>query len=271
MKKRTHQLLHLILTLQFASPINLFSYEAKTHKGSLLQVNKDIKHYLDLGFIHRIPTNVPKTHSKNIDRQTKDWFAFYSLTKDGAREIGREDEYKQHVIKSLNNLEHESMKIDVARSFIENYPDYDFDFDYSSSLNKIRPDILVRAKNLHDRREFTFLVEIERKKEMSRTHREKILKYEKFSDKELFINNGLSDKTKVLVVFSNFVFNGFYRPLFFNSPVYKKEKLSLHKSFDEYLAGKKSLTNKRYRFKTFDEFQDIKHFYLPSGDKVEIM
>lgn len=257
MKKRNHNFLHKLLTLRFASPINLFSYTAKTEKGAFLQVINDIKYYLGLGYIQEVPVNKPKTHSKNIDRSIKDWSTFYCLTLKGAIVIGREEEYRQSVIKSLNNLEHESMKQDIKRSFLENYPDYDFDFNDHANLSGIRPDILVKAKNLQTRKEFTFLIEIEHKKEMSRTHREKVLKYETVLSKGFFSKNNLSPKTKILIVFCNFRFNGFYRPLYFNKPEYKPIMDSLYKSFDEYIASNKKITKGVYRFIPFPEFMNL--------------
>jgi hypothetical protein len=273
MKKRDHKFLHKLLTLHFASPINLFSYGANSYRGSLLQVNKDIQYYLGLGFIKEIPVNKPKSHSKNIDRTTKDWSTFYCLTLAGAKEINREDEYRQYLIKSLDKLEHESMKIDIARAFLENFPEYDFDFNYKSDFKEIRPDILVKTKNRSTGKKFTFLVEIEHKKEMSRTHREKVLKYDQFIKKGLFEKNGLSSHTKVLIVFNNLMFNGFYRPLYFNSPDYKPVLDTIYKSFDEYIENHKYLSNKYYRFIPFPEFPliDEPNWRMPNGTKVKII
>ena len=173
--KRQHNALHELLSIQAGSINNLFSYEAMSYKGSLLQVNKDIKKYVKAGWVQQIPFDI---RPRNKRQQY-----FYFVTRSGTKVIDRLEDFRQKITKSLNNAEHESMKFDIALSFLRNFLDYEFDFNYKADFNGIRPDIFVKAKNIHDHREFSFFVEIERKKEFTRISRDKILRYNKFIKK----------------------------------------------------------------------------------------
>lgn len=258
-----HKTLHELLSVQSASVNNLFSYEAKSYKGSLLQANKDINKYLKAGWVQQIPFDLKP-------REKRRQF-FYFVTREGAKVIDRLDDYKQKITKSLNNAEHESMKFDVALSFLRNFPDYDFSFDYKADLSGLKPDILLKAKNIHDNKEFTFLIETERKKELTRIYRDKITRYNKFIKNGLFTKHRLSPKTKVLFVCSNLRYDPYLRP-----QQYKEAKTQLdllYKQFNYFLSTIKSESDKYYRFIPFPEFTKIAEpiWRMPSGTKVRII
>jgi hypothetical protein len=258
-----HKTLHELLSIQSGSVNNLSSYSSKTYSGSLLQVSKDIKKYIEAGWIQQIPFDIkPRDKRKQY---------FYFVTREGAKVIDRLEDYKQKITKSINNAEHESMKFDVALSFIRNYPDYEFGFDYKADLGGVKPDILVRAKNILDYKEFTFLVEIERKKELTRIYRDKIMKYNKFIKAGLFSKHSLSPKTKVLFVCSNLRYDPYLRPQQYsdNRPVIDL----LYNQFNYFLSVIKSESDKYYRFIPFPEFTKIAEpiWRMPSGIKIKII
>jgi hypothetical protein len=258
-----HKTLHELLSIQSGSVNNLFSYEAKSYKGALLQVNKDIKKYLKAGWVQQIPFDIkPREKRKQF---------FYFVTREGTKVIDRLEDYKQKITKSLNNAEHESMKFDMALSFIRNFPDYDFEFDYKADLGGLKPDILVKAKNINNDRQFTFLVELERKKELTRVYRDKILRYNKFIKEGLFNMNGLSPKTKILFVCSNHRYDVYLRPQ--NYSEVKPIMELLYKQFNYFIDVIKNQSDKHYRFIPFPEFTKIHEpiWRMPSGTKVKII
>jgi hypothetical protein len=260
-----HKTLHELLSVEYATVNNLFSYQANTYKGALLQVNKDIKKYLKAGWISQIPFDLkPREKRKQF---------FYYVTREGAKAIDRLEDYKQKITKSLNNAEHESMKIDIARAFLINFPDYDFDFDYKADLGGLKPDILVKAKNIHSDRQFTFLVEVERKKELTRIYRDKITRYNKFIKDGLFEKNKLSPKTKVLFVCSNHRYDVYWRPQNYSQPEVKPIMDLLYKQFNYFLETIRNQPDKHYRFIPFSEFTKIAEpiWRMPSGTKVRLI
>lgn len=271
-KKSFNDFLNELATLKFASLLNLSSVKASTHKGSVQQVDKYIKRGIAFGYIKEVPVNWPNFYSKNEQREYKRWNALYCLTKDGYIFIDRESEYHQEQIKAFKKLEHESMKIFFCKSLLDNFPDFDFHFTHEPNLNGIKPDVLVRAKNYFTGKEYTYLVEIERKREANRTHRDKVLKYaEKFKNGWTFSKNRLSPNSKIIFVFSNLLFSGFRTPLKYNQKDYKEIKDSLYKSFDEYINSQKYYSNTML-FLPYPEHPDISGpvFRMLNKNKVSI-
>ena len=254
-----HNTLHQILSLQFASVNNLFSYEAKSYKGALLQVDIDIKRYLKAGWISKVPFDLKPRNKRQQ--------YFYFATRKGAKAIDRLEDFKQKITKSLNNAEHESMKIDVARAFLINYPDYEFTFDYKKEFNKLRPDIFIKAKS-PEGREYTFLVEVERKKELTRIINDKIKNYNKHIANGDF--NSLY-KPKILFVCADLQYDAYLRPQQYPDNQAQLNKLNKH--YADFLSKIKNLPDKHYRFITFPEFTKIadQNWRIPSGTKVRIM
>jgi hypothetical protein len=163
------------------------------------------------------------------------------------------------------------MKIDIALSFIRNFPDYEFDFNYKADLGGIRPDILVKARNIHDHRESAFLVEIERKKEFSRIVREKILRYNKYIKDGLIKRNNLPGTTTILFVCSNLRYDIYLRPQQY--PENKESLEFIYKQFDSLLEQVNVFPNKYFRFLPFPEFTDIAKpiWRMPNGIKVKLI
>jgi hypothetical protein len=131
---------HLLEIGGVATLNNLYSPQAKTYKGGLLFTRNLFKSYLTDGLIERIePIGKPINKSREV---------FYCLTKKGANYIGRTDEYTyKKYLKSPHNVMHESMKFDVALSFLRLFPHCKFTFRYDSSFYGIRPDILIRIES----------------------------------------------------------------------------------------------------------------------------
>ena len=165
------------------------------------------------------------------------------------------------------------MKFDVALSFLRNFSDYEFSFDYQANLGGLKPDILVRAKHINNSKEFTFLVEIERKKEMTRIYRDKITRYNKFIKNGLFEKNKLSPKTKVLFVCSNLRYDPYLRPQQYNQPEVKEQLGTLYKQFNHFLNEIRKEGDKHYRFIPFSEFNRIAEpiWIMPSGNVKKII
>lgn len=259
-----YKTLHELLSIQYGTTNNLASYNSKTYLGSLLQVGIDIKKYLEAGLIQQIPFDIkPRDKRKQY---------FYFVTRDGAKTIDRLDDYKQKITKSLNNAEHESMKSDIALSFIRNFPDYDFDFNYKADLGGLKPDILIKAKHINDHKEFTFLVEIERKKEMTRIHRDKIYRYNKFIKNGLFEKHNFY-KPKVLFVCSNLRYDPYTRPQQYNLPEVKKQIEIIDKHFNDLMELIKTESDKYFRLMKYYDYHRLgeKVCCLPSGSKVKII
>lgn len=260
-----HKTLNELLTIQAGSKNNLFSYEAKTYKSSLLQVDIDIKKYLKAGLVQQIPFDLKPWNKRKQ--------YFYFVTRQGAKAIDRPEDFKQKITKALNNAEHESMKFDVALAFVRNFPDYEFTFDYKADFNKLRPDIFIKAKNIHDNKELFFLVEIERKKDLSRVYREKILKYNKHIKNGLFKENGLPYQTKVLIVCATHRYDVYLRPQQYKDSQYKPMFSFLYKHFNNLMKLMKNESNEHYRLIPFPEFPYINQsiWRLPSGEKKRII
>ncbi len=81
------QLLNNLLDIGgIATLNNLYSPQAQTYKGGLLYTRKLFKGFLEEGLLEKIePIGRPMNKSREV---------FYCLTKNGARYIGRTDEYK---------------------------------------------------------------------------------------------------------------------------------------------------------------------------------
>lgn len=264
MKKLQHNILHELLSAQFANIYNLFSYTADTLDGSLLFVTRKIKEYQKTGYFKQVPFEL-----KPLNKRQQ---YFYYVTKKGAKAIDREEDFKQEITKAIDKAEHESMKIDIVLSFIRNFPDYEFSFNYKADLGGLRPDILVRAKNIHDFREFTFLVEVERKKELTRSKRDKISHYNSHIKEGLFEKNNLSPQTKVLFVLSNRIYDPYIRPQNYNEPEAKEKLELLYKHFNSFMVEVSGENYKHFRFIPFPEFTHIAEpiWRMPSRTKLKM-
>ncbi len=246
---------------------NLYSPTAKSYKGSLLFTRKLFKSYLEDGLIERIP---PIGKPMNKSREV-----FYVITKQGAKYIGRTDEYKyKKYQKSPNNVMHESMKFDVALSFLLNFPGKKFTFCYDSSFYGVRPDILIRIEATGPKEVTKFLlVEIERKKTVDRVFNEKIKRYEEMF-KQISVNKSHNiDQFTVLFVYTDIWFDVFLRP-----QQYLEENVAGHieqvNTLVKNLISKycRHLPESRYRFASFHNFHRLHEavWFTPGGNRIQL-
>ncbi|MFZ1321414.1 MAG: hypothetical protein WAT71_07645 [Ignavibacteria bacterium] len=263
------QLLNNLLDIGGVATLNnLYSPTAKTYKGSLLFTRKLFKEYIAENLIEKIePIGKPFNKSREV---------FYCLTKKGAKYIGRTDEYKyKKYQKSPHNVMHESMKYDVALSFLKNFPHKKFTFRYDSSFYGVLPDILIRIESTH-RKELTqfLLVEIERKKTVDRVFNEKIKRYEEmFKQIEKNKSHNVNQFT-VLFIYTDIWFDVFLRPQQYGEP-----KVSSHIQEVQRLVKNlihnycKHLPENRYRFTAFHNFHRLHEpvWYKPTGNLVKVI
>ena len=138
---------------------------------------------------------------------------------------------------------------------------------------RYRPDILVRMQTSDLKKKYTFIVEIERKKYPARTYKEKILRIEKIFAKLNFKKYGLSEQTKVLIVWNNLSFNPYWRPLEYKEPLIAENKRVLQKQFDNLLSHCQKLPAHRYRFMPFSEFDKLHMpvWHMPDKKKAPLI
>lgn len=246
---------------------NLYSPQAKTHKGGLLFTRKLFKSYQQDGLLEKIePIGKPANKAREV---------FYCLTKKGAAYIGRTDEYRyKKYQRSPNNVMHESMKFDVALAYLRLYPNKKFTFRYDSSLYGIRPDILIRIESTHPKELTKFLlVEIERKKTIDRVFNEKIKRYEAMyqaieKNKSHNINQFI-----FLFVYTDIWWDVFLRPQEYNKPSIVNHidcVNALLKNLTQHYC--KCLNEPRYRFIGFHNFYRLNEpIWLTSkGNRVSL-
>jgi hypothetical protein len=247
---------------------NLYSQNAKTFKGGLLFTRKLFKSYLQDGLIEKIePIGRPANKAREV---------FYCLTKKGTDYIGRSEEYKyRKYTRSPANIMHESMKFDIALSFLRLYPNCKFTFRYDSSFYGVRPDILIRIDNYSSKYPTRFLlVEIERKKTVDRVFHEKIKRYEEmFQEIASKKSHNISQFT-ALFVYTDIWFDVFLRPQQYNEP-----KIINHINFVNGLLKNlvnhycKNLHNERYCFMSFHDFYRLNEpvWFTPLGNRVVLL
>jgi len=246
---------------------NFYSPQAKTLKGSLLFTRKLFKSYLDDGLIEKIvPIGKPVNKAREV---------FYCLTMKGARYIGRVSEYryKKHS-RSPYNIMHESMKFDVALSFLRLFPHKRFTFRYDSSFYGVRPDILIRVESSQPKELTRFLlVEIERKKTVDRVFNEKIKRYEAmFKAIEQKKSHNVGQFT-VLFIYTDIWWDVFWRP-----QEYGDANISNHIDCINGLLKNlvlhygKFIPNSKYGFLGFHNFYRLHEplWLTPQGNRVKL-
>ena len=240
---------HLLDIGGVATLNNLYSPQAKTHKGGLLFTRKLFKSYLQDGLIEKIePIGKPANKAREV---------FYCLAKKGAAYIGRTDEYRyKKYQRSPNNVMHESMKFDVALAFLRLFQNKKFTFRYDSSFYGVRPDILIRIESTHPKELTRFLlVEIERKKTIDRVFNEKIKRYEAMFQAIEKNKSHNPNQFIVLVIYTDIWWDVFLRPQEYNNPSvinYIDCINALLKNLTQHYC--KYLIESRYRFIGFHNF-----------------
>jgi hypothetical protein len=259
---------HLLNIGGVATLNNLYSPQAKTHKGGLLFTRKLFKSYLADSLIEKIePIGKPANKAREV---------FYCLTKKGALYIGRADEYKykKHQ-KSPYNTMHESMKFDIVLSFLRLFPNKKFTFRYDSSFYGVRPDILIRIESTNPKELTRFLlVEIERKKTIDRVFNEKIKRYEEmFKAIEKKKSHNI-DQFTALFIYTDIWFDVFLRPQEYGDPSIINHidcVNSLLKNLVQHYC--KFLPEQRYRFLGFHNFYRLIEpvWLTPNGNRVALL
>jgi len=190
---------------------NLYEPTAKTYKGSMKRVRANRDFWLKEGLIE-VLSPYPSYRSEYPVREV-----FYGLTKKGARFIGREEEWKfkkDAKASKLEDIEHESVKFDYCLSFTRLFPEYNVTILFNKTIGEkpgLIPDITVYLNlKTNPKIRHIFFVEIERKKTVSRTFSNKILRYvEVFNRPEIILPQPFT----VLIVFlKSKNYCGFLRP-----------------------------------------------------------
>jgi hypothetical protein len=259
---------HLLDIGGVATLNNFYSPTAKTHKGGLLFTRKLFKSFLEDGLIEKIePIGKPANKAREV---------FYCLTKKGASYIGRVEEYKyKKYPRSPTNALHESMKFDVALSFLRLYPHKKFTFRYDSSFYGVRPDILIRVESSNPKELTRFiLVEIERKKTIDRVFHEKIKRYEEmFKAIEKKKSHNISQFT-TLFIYTDIWYDGYLRPQEYAGQAIVNHiecvnnlLINLVRHYCKYLP------EQRYRFLGFHDFHRLNQaiWFTPLGNRVSII
>lgn len=259
---------HLLEIGGVATLNNFYSQKAKTYKGGLLYTRKLFKLYLQEGLVEKIETiGRPANKAREI---------FYCLTKKGADYIGRSKEYKYRKYpRSPANVMHESMKFDIALSFLRLYPNLIFTFRYDCCLYGLRPDILIKVESTRIKN-FSrfFLVEIERKKTIDRVFNEKVRRYEEMFQSIFLKKSHNINQFTVLFVYTDIWFDVFLRP-----QQYEGINIINHiNSVDVLLKNLvahycKNLPEQRYRFMGFHDFYQLNEpvWYSPNGNRTSIL
>jgi DNA-binding MarR family transcriptional regulator len=252
------KILHYLYELEFASVNNLYSRESITEYGGLGAVDRRMRKMEQKGLVSKIPMN-DKPRWRRIE-------TFYHLTKKGAKRVDSDNAIKTSwEAKSVDSIYHESMVRDVARSFLDFYDDVYLDFhakiDNKGGYYDVFPDIYVEADG------HIFLVEVERKKNPSRTIREKITnKYEKAK------LDGISPKAKILFVYCNESQDlAGVRPQGYER---MSERLGeVERKYNKLLEGVKHLPPYKYRFLPFYKFHRLNEavWDCPDGQKTKLI
>ena len=252
MTNRKLLLNHMIDIGGVATLNNLFSPEAKSYKGSLLFARKLFKFYLANGLIKKLdPITTPRNPSQEV---------FFAVTKHGAEYAGRDDYKWKGMPKSPFNVFHESMKYDFALSWIRHFGNRETKIEYSRSFSHVKPDITITHKG------HIYLIELERKKTIDRTIREKFKPYEKMliemSQKKY--NNPIN--FTILFVYTNTWFNVFARPQQYEH--YLEEIKILHEKTKELAKSCRS----GFLFMPFSDFYKLNEvvWYRPDGNRIKL-
>ena len=197
------------------------------------------------------------------------------MTKKGSSYIGRADEYKyKKYQRSPYNVMHESMKFDVALSFLRLFPQKKFTFRYDSSFYGVKPDILIRIDSANPKvMTRFFIVEIERKKTIDRVFNEKIKKYESmFTTIEKKKSHNIKQFT-ALFVYTDIWWDVFLRPQQYSdlSTMNHLENVNtLLKNLTRHYC--KFLPEQRYRFLGFHNFYRLDEplWLTPNGNRLSL-
>ncbi len=159
---------------------------------------------------------------------------------------------------------HESMKFDIALSFLRLFPHKRFTFRYDSSFYGVHPDILIRIESSHPKELTHFvLVEIERKKTIDRVFNEKLIRYE-----QMF---SAIAKKKSHIIYCDIWWDVFLRPQEYGDPVIARHIDCINGLLNNLVRHYcKNLPEQRYRFLGFHNFYKLHEplWLTPHGNRV---
>lgn len=248
-----------LLTIEYGTINNFFSSKATSIKGKTKQAYRNFKHLEKKGFIKQIPYDFPP---RNQEREI-----FYQVTHAGAKKIGRLDEFKKiKEYKGITNARHESIVKDIALAFLRLYPEYLISLKFGKIIDDIRSDIYISMKTPDEKKEYHYIVEVERKREAGRTYNEKIKRYEN-------LKFGSKDKTRILIVWTNTSYDNYWRPQEYGLPDVINKLSFQNIQFEYLLSLSKNLPEFRYRFMCFTDFYRLNEavWIKPGGDKTKLI
>lgn len=253
------KVLHDLLTIEYGTINNFYSPKANTVKGKTKQAYRHFKNLENKGFIKQIPYDFPP---RNQEREI-----FYQVTHAGAQKIGRLDDYKKNrEYKGITNARHESIVKDISLAFLRLYPEYLITFDFRKIIDGIKMDIFISMKTPDEKKQYSYIIEVERKREAGRTYNEKIKRYEK-------LKFGGKDKTRILIVWSSTSYNNYWRPQEYGLPDVINRLSFQNNQFEYLLSLSKNLPEYRYRVLNFPDFWQVDQacWHKPTGEKVKLI
>ncbi len=169
---------------------------------------------------------------------------------------------------------HESMKYDVALSFLRLFPKCKFTFRYDSSFYGVQPDILIRIESDNPKEVTRFLlVEIERKKTVDRVFNEKVKRYEEMFAAIAKNKSHNINQFTVLFVYTDIWFDVFLRPQQY-SDAFVINHIEQISNLTKNLVYRycKFLPEHRYRFTSFHNFYRLHEpvWLTPAGNRVQL-
>ena len=246
---------HLIDIGGVATLNNFYSSKAKSYGGSLLQARKLFHFFESKGLIKKLD---PITNPRNPSQEV-----FYAITKQGANYAGREEYKYRGTPKSPFKAFHESMKYDFALAWLNLYGSRNTEIRYNQKFGSLMPDITI---TVHGKETHKFLVELERKKTIDRTARDKFKKYDEMFNKMRKNKNDNPKNFTVLFVYTNTWYNVFARPQQYEH--YTGEQANLYEKTKELAYLAKRLPD-NYLFMPFHDFYRVNEqvWYTPQGNK----
>jgi hypothetical protein len=208
-----------LMTVKYGSINNFFSITAKDPDGCMLQTSKYFNDFIKHGYIRPLAFDIPpRNRRKEI---------FYAPTLKGAKYVGREAKYKYKEIRATSTARHDSMKYDIALSFVRLYPDWNFEFEYEKAVGGKKCDIFITARN--GLKLLYYWVEIERKTECYKGVNTKVNIFTKAKHKLPF-------GTKCLFVLAYLYHDPLLRPQEYNlNPMIAKRIETNNKQFNRFV------------------------------------
>ncbi len=196
---------------------------------------------------------------------------FWQVTKEGAQALGYE-RYTPIGPKSVQNFPHQFGLIDVLCGLYFPFRDeYNITITYPStanSLDRYKPDAIVRYRHKIEDKKYDFIVEFERTRTPKAIMEEKIRLNEKIKDFRKF---GLSRHAKFLYVFTIENFDVTTRSVEYSE--YRPMIIRVEKQFGQLMRLSGKLPDHKYRFALLHKFKEYERsvWVKPRGSRVKII